>query len=96
MTTVTPTRLSRIFDVPTTVYLVLASATLFSWFLGTEEAVSHEALVGSIVIAIAFIKLRLVGIHFMELGRAPVVLRGIFEGYVFVTFLAILVLFLVV
>lgn len=96
MTTATPTRLPRSFDVTTTVYLVLASATLFSWFLGTEEAAAHEPLIGSIVIAIAFIKLRLVGIHFMELGRAPIVLRGIFEGYVFVTFLTILVLFLVV
>lgn len=96
MRTVAPTRLSRIFDVPSVVYLVLAAATLLSWFLGTEEAQSHEALVGSIVIAIAFIKLRLVGIHFMELGRAPIVLRGIFEGYVLVTFITMLMLFLVI
>jgi hypothetical protein len=78
----------------TVVYLVLAFATILSWFLGTEEAVSHEALVGSIVVVIAFVKLRLVGIHFMEIGRAPTPLRVVFETYVFGVLAVVLGLFL--
>jgi len=78
----------------TTVYLILAFATIASWFIGTEEADSHETLVGAIVITIAFVKLRLVGNHFMEIGNAPTPLRAVFETYVFGTLAVLLGLFL--
>jgi hypothetical protein len=86
----------RVLDVPTVIYLVLAAATVFSWFIGTEEATSHETLVGSVVILIAFVKLRLVGIHFMEIGDAPRALRVVFEAYVLATFVVTVTLYLLV
>jgi hypothetical protein len=47
------------------------------------------------VLAVAFVKVRLIGIHFMELGTAPRVLRGLFEGYVVVVALALFALYVV-
>lgn len=87
-------RVTRFQDRTTLVYVILTAATIISWFLGTEEAESHETLVGAIVIAIAFVKLRLVGIHFMEIGHAPTPLRAAFESYVAVSLAAVLGLFL--
>jgi len=85
----------RTLDTTTVMFVVLVAATLITWLLGVESATSH-AVAGSGATAIGFVKLRLVGIHFMELGNAPVVLRVIFEAYAAVVFLALLALYLVV
>lgn len=71
---------------------VLVAATLLTWLLGVE---SHAAqtVAGVGVLAIGFVKLRLVGIHFMEIGTAPVVLRAIFESYVVGVFLILTTLY---
>lgn len=58
------------------VWAVLVAATLASWSLGGGNAV---------VVAVAFVKVRLVGLYFMELRTAPLPLRGLFEGWVLVT-----------
>ena len=43
---------------------------------------------------IAFVKIRFVGLYFMELRAAPIVLRGIFEAYCAVVGLTLAVLYL--
>lgn len=74
------------------VFPALVLATLSSWLLGIEGSTS--TLVGCAVVAIALIKVRVVGLHFMELRSAPAALRGAFEAYVVVTGATLLVLYL--
>jgi hypothetical protein len=81
-------------DLPTVLWVFLSLATVVSWQVGVESS-AHVAA-GSVVLAIGFIKLRLVGIHFMEIGNAPVALRALFETYCALTFAVLLTLFLVV
>lgn len=70
------------------IWLLLMVATGISWFLanGTDAAGTFDsramATIGMMVVA--FIKIRFVGIHFMELGHAPPELRFAFEGWVVV------------
>jgi hypothetical protein len=75
------------------VFPVLVLATLSSWLLGIEGSTS--TLIGCTVVAIALIKVRLVGLHFMELRNAPAALRGAFEVYVVATGATLLTLYLV-
>ncbi|MCG7208239.1 cytochrome C oxidase subunit IV family protein [Streptomyces arenae] len=74
------------------VFPVLVLATLSSWLLGIEGSTS--TLVGCAVLAIALVKVRLVGLHFMELRDAPAALRGAFEVYVGATGVTLLTLYL--
>jgi len=41
----------------------------------------HAQLATTIVVLVAFIKVRFIGLYFMELREAPVALRLVFEGY---------------
>jgi hypothetical protein len=74
------------------VFPALVLATLSSWLLGIEGSTS--TLIGCVIVAIALVKVRVVGLYFMELRNAPAVLRGVFEAYVAVTGAALLVLYL--
>ncbi len=65
----------------TVVWALLILATLVSWILGTQHGIHDHTLASVVILLIAFIKLRLVGLYFMELREAPVVLRGLFEAY---------------
>jgi caa(3)-type oxidase subunit IV len=64
------------------VWLVLLAATLLSW----ESAHSADGyrLASAVVLLIAFLKARLIGLEFMELRTAPRALRFIFEAWVVV------------
>jgi hypothetical protein len=75
----------------TAVWLLLILATLFSW----ESAhVGHDhRLSSSIVLVVAFIKVRFVGLEFMELRAAPLPLRLIFEAWVVLACAALLILY---
>ncbi|MFJ8786168.1 MULTISPECIES: cytochrome C oxidase subunit IV family protein [unclassified Streptomyces] len=75
------------------VFPALVLATLSSWLLGIEGSTS--TLIGCAVVAIALIKVRLVGLHFMELRNAPAFLRGAFEVYVVATGATLLTLYLI-
>lgn len=69
-------------DRVTLVWVLLVVATATSWAIGTDHgsAASHSA--ASIMnFVVAFVKVRLVGRHFMELRGAPVPLRGAFDAY---------------
>jgi hypothetical protein len=63
----------------TVVWVTLVIVTILSWAIGAEHAVGSGVAV--VVLALAAIKVRLVGLDFMELRNAPWVLRGIFEAY---------------
>jgi hypothetical protein len=65
-------------------WLALVLATGLSWLLGADATDLDSQAVGSAVIVVAFVKFRLVGLHFMHLRTAPALLRGLFEGYVVV------------
>jgi Prokaryotic Cytochrome C oxidase subunit IV len=71
----------RRLDTQTGVWLILLGATVLAAVLGLEQAGASPA-VGLVLLAVAFVKLRLVGLYFMELMTAPLPLRLLFEGYV--------------
>jgi Prokaryotic Cytochrome C oxidase subunit IV len=60
-------------------WLVLIAATLLSYALGAEHGVGSTVAV--VVLGIAAIKVRLIGLDFMELRGAPMPLRAAFESY---------------
>jgi hypothetical protein len=68
------------------VWALLTAATCLSWWLGAGGHPAHvtETGVSVAVLVVAFVKIRLVGLYFMELKDAPLALRAIFEGYVVV------------
>jgi heme/copper-type cytochrome/quinol oxidase subunit 4 len=63
------------------VWVVLIGATLLSWWLGAGHGVSSRLGASVVVLVVAMIKIRLVGLYFMELRRAPLPLRTVFETY---------------
>ncbi|MET0899635.1 MAG: cytochrome C oxidase subunit IV family protein [Mycobacterium sp.] len=60
-------------------WLLLVVATLASWLVGAEHGTG--SMVAVVVLAIAAVKIRLVGLDFMELRHAPTPLRVAFETY---------------
>jgi hypothetical protein len=60
-------------------WLILIAATLVSYLLGADHGIGSATVVA--VLGIAAIKIRLVGLDFMELRCAPIPLRAAFEGY---------------
>jgi caa(3)-type oxidase subunit IV len=75
------------------VWLGLILATLISWKVGSDHGL-HAHLATTIVMLVAFIKVRFVGLYFMELRDAPIPLRLIFEGYAVVVCAVIVILYL--
>jgi Prokaryotic Cytochrome C oxidase subunit IV len=62
-------------------WLILVAATAVSWAVGAEHGTG--SMVVLVVLAIAALKVRLVGLDFMELRHAPIPLRAAFELYCF-------------
>ena len=60
-------------------WLLLVAATALSTLLGIEHHVGDHVAVT--VLGLAAAKMRLIGLDFMELRRAPVALRVTFETY---------------
>ena len=60
-------------------WLFLVAATIVSWAVGAEHGTG--SLVVVVVLGIAAVKVRLVGLDFMELRHAPFALRAAFEAY---------------
>ena len=84
---------------PTTVvWLVLIAATVLSWMLGTDHGfgATDHTLSSVVILLVAFVKVRFIGLWFMELREAPVVLRLLFEGYCAVVCTMTIALFLFV
>jgi heme/copper-type cytochrome/quinol oxidase subunit 4 len=74
---------------------VLIAATLTSWWLGTDHGVSSKETASVLILLVAFVKVRFVGLYFMELRHAPLPLRLIFEGWCAVVSTAVIVMYLV-
>jgi hypothetical protein len=60
-------------------WLLLIAATVASFALGPDHRKSAWLAVA--VLGIAAVKVRLVGLDFMELRHAPIALRAVFELY---------------
>jgi hypothetical protein len=75
------------------IWLFLIAATLVSWRVGTDGGLAAH-LATTLVLIVAFVKVRLVGLYFMELRSAPLPLRLLFEGYCFVVCAALVGLYL--
>jgi heme/copper-type cytochrome/quinol oxidase subunit 4 len=75
------------------VWLGLIIATLISWRIGTDHGV-HAHLATTVVLLVAFVKVRFVGLYFMELRDAPLPLRALFEGYCLVVCTTLIVMYL--
>jgi heme/copper-type cytochrome/quinol oxidase subunit 4 len=65
----------------TPVWFLLIAATLLSFWLGTDHGLSSAEARSIVIFVVSFVKIRFVGLYFMELREAPIVLRSIFEGY---------------
>lgn len=78
--------MSRAFTGPardrvTAVWALLVGATLLSFWLGTDHGLSSAEARTLVILVVAFVKVRFVGLYFMELRTAPVALRALFEGW---------------
>lgn len=80
-------------DRQTAVWMFLVAATVLTAVLGLEQHGGSTA-VGLVLLAIAFVKIRLVALHFMEIREAPLALRALVEAYVGVTFVALVAIYL--
>jgi hypothetical protein len=67
--------------------LLLVVATIISWAVGGEHQTGSSVVV--VVLGIAMVKVRFVGLDFMELRRAPIPLRAAFEFYCVALFLVL-------
>ena len=81
----------------TYVWCTLVVLTGVSWGLGDDYEAATQVEYQWLTIALlllAFFKVRLVVMHFMEVGTAPIPLRAIFEVWVVVVCAAIVAMYL--
>lgn len=78
----------------TPVWGALVLATALSWWLGTDHGLS-AATATVVVLIVAFVKVRFVGLYFMELRHAPLSLRALFEGWCLVVCAVVVGMYLV-
>ena len=80
----------------TTVWILLVLATGASWWLGGAGAAvtGTSRLVTAALLAVAFVKVRLIVLYFMEVRYAPTALRVGFDAWIVIVGLALLVLYL--
>jgi caa(3)-type oxidase subunit IV len=76
----------------TVVWAVLLALTLGSFVVGIEQNADFAGAAAIVIVGIALLKVRLIGLHFMDVRIAPTVLRMLFEGYVLAVFVALVVL----
>lgn len=80
----------------TYVWLFLAALTAASWILGDSYDPSNPGQIKYLTVgllALAFFKIRLVVIHFMEIGHAPIPLRLVLEGWILLVFSLMVLLY---
>lgn len=65
----------------TIIWFVLIAATLLSWYLGADQGLDNNQATTCLIMIVSFIKVRFVGLYFMELRDAPTPLRSLFEVY---------------
>lgn len=62
-------------------WLVLVAATSLSWWLGTDHGITNARGAATVLIVVAFVKVFLIGMQFMELRHADHRLRNAFAAY---------------
>jgi caa(3)-type oxidase subunit IV len=70
----------------TVVWGLLLLLTFGSFVVGIEQGAGTSSAAAVVIIGIALFKVRLIGLHFMDLRDAIRPLRLIFEGYLVVVF----------
>lgn len=80
----------------TVVWIALMALTFASFIVGIEQGAGFASGAAAMLIGIALFKVRLIGIHFMDLRIAPRPLRLIFEGYALAVFIVLVTIDLVV
>jgi len=76
----------------TYVWLGLVIVTLVSWAVGAEHGVGSAVAI--LVLALALTKVRFVGLDFMELRNAPILLRAAFEAYCVILWMVLAAMYL--
>jgi hypothetical protein len=81
---------------PIIIWALLAAATIGALLLGTSHGASvNSAQAGTAAaLAVGFVKVRYIGLEFMEIRTAHPALRWIFEGWVAVIGVALITLYL--
>jgi hypothetical protein len=77
----------------TVVWLLLVLATGASWWLSGGVGTSH-AVAAAALLLLAFVKVRLIVMYFMEVHWAPIALRLGFDAWVTAVYCALLLLYL--
>ena len=77
----------------TVVWMVLFAGSAVSWFLVPEGTEAISLVPGIAILSIAFFKVRLILLYFMELRFSPQPWRGIFEIWVIVSWGAVIYLY---
>lgn len=86
-------RLLRDNALAVAVWAGLVVATLVSWWLGDHGGGDGASAAVAAVVVVAFVKVRFVGRHFMELRDAPPLMRWIFDAYVVVVCAALVAIY---
>lgn len=76
------------------VWGILIAATLLSWYLGADHGIHNHRVATTVILLVAFVKVRFVGLYFMELRDAPSRLRTLFEAHCLMVCTAMLTVYL--
>jgi heme/copper-type cytochrome/quinol oxidase subunit 4 len=76
------------------VWGILIAATLLSWYLGADHGIHNHRVATTVILLVAFVKIRFVGLYFMELRDAPSRLRTLFEAHCLMVCTAMLTVYL--
>jgi apolipoprotein N-acyltransferase len=79
------------------VWAGLLIATVLSYWLGAEHAIGSTTPVYSVLIVfVAFVKVRFIGLYFMELRSAPRRLRAAYEAWCLAACATLIAIYVVV
>lgn len=84
------------FSKTTLVWLALLLLTALSWFITSDDhglRYLSQSAITAILLGVAMFKARLVILHFMEIGEAPVALRLVFEAWVLLVYGALMAIY---
>lgn len=79
----------------TVAWLALVAATLISLWVGTDHGEDGARAAGVGLVVVAFVKIRIIGMHFMDLREAPLPLRLLFESWCALVCAGIIVAYLI-
>ena len=77
----------------TLVWIVLFAGSAVSWFLVPEGTQVTSLVPGIAILSIAFFKVRLILLYFMELRFSPQLWRGMFEAWTIAAWGAVVYLY---